>query len=460
MPPPRSCSARSASRAVSAADDGPVGAAEAARLFAACGPFEPQPQLAVAVSGGPDSLALAWLLQRWLRPRGGRLLALIVDHRLRPDSAAEAQATAARLAAHGIASRILVWQAGGRADQARGGLQAAARAARYALLTEACRAAGLLHLALAHHRDDQAETLLQRAAAGSGPDGLAGMPRLAEHAELRLLRPLLALPKARLVATCRAAGLDFVEDPSNRDPRFARARLRARAGRLAEAGLTPARLTAVAGAAGRARAARERRTAALLVESVSLHPAGFARMGAALPAAADELALRALSRLVSCLGGGAWPPRGGRVQRALEHLRRAPRRPLTLGGCRILPHPGDAGGWLVLREPTAVPVAIAPGQSLWWDGRFQVGLGSGEATGLWVAALGEEGRRALAGARTGPAAPGLPRAVHGVLPAFMDLDGPVAVPHLAFTRPGRDPCSFVCRFRPRRPLSRASFTVA
>ncbi|MEQ8968446.1 MAG: tRNA lysidine(34) synthetase TilS, partial [Azospirillaceae bacterium] len=186
-------------------------------------PFEPAPRLAVGLSGGPDSTALVLLADAWARARGGSVLALIVDHGLRPESAGEAAAVADRMARLGIEARILT-RAG---PPPAAGVQAAARAARHALLQTACREYGILHLLLAHTLDDQAETVLLRLAAGSGPDGLAGMAAVREGREARVLRPLLGWPKTRLVALCREAGVATVADPGNRDPRFARPRLRA-----------------------------------------------------------------------------------------------------------------------------------------------------------------------------------------------------------------------------------------
>ncbi|WP_081991868.1 tRNA lysidine(34) synthetase TilS, partial [Inquilinus limosus] len=134
------------------------------------GPFDRPLRLAVAVSGGPDSMALSLLAARWVRQRGGQILALTVDHRLRPDSTAEAAATGASLTRHDIPHRILTWSdAPARASQDQ------ARRARYGLLGQACREVGIRDLAVAHHREDQAETVLLRLARGSGVDGLAGM---------------------------------------------------------------------------------------------------------------------------------------------------------------------------------------------------------------------------------------------------------------------------------------------
>ncbi len=452
MPRPPSSSAPSASPAVSAAEAEPLGAGDFARLIAACGPFEPRPSVAVAVSGGPDSLALTLLLQDWLAQGGGRLTALVVDHRLRPESEREAEGVAALLRARGLAVRLMRRPY----EPLRGGWQAAARAARYALLTAACREAGILHLALAHHRDDQAETVLLRQAAGSGPDGLAGMAAVSERPEVRLIRPLLPVPKARLVATCHAAGLPFVEDPSNRDPRFSRSRLR-RDPRLADARWVRA-LTGQALVHGLARATRERAAADLLVEGVALHPAGFARLSASVVGAEDALALRALANLLACVSGAQWPARTARLQAGLTRLRAGAPQPFTLGGCRLMP---EADGWLLVREPAArARATLHPGESLVWDGRFFAHLPADAPRSLSVNALGTRGWQALVRQVPALRAAGLPAPARVVLPLFSDLEGPVAVPHLGFLRRDWQAVPLACAFRPRRPLAPAEFALS
>lgn len=178
-----------------------------------------------------------------------------VDHGLRPDSATEAQAVAALCADLGVPHRILTWTGPKPAH----GLQAAARAARYALLGAHAAEIGAGYLLTGHTRDDQAETVLMRLLAGSGPAGLAGMRReRALRPGLRLARPFLAIPKADLVAYCEARGLTFARDPSNRDERFARARLRRLIPHLAGEGLSPERLCRLAERCARDAAALDR----------------------------------------------------------------------------------------------------------------------------------------------------------------------------------------------------------
>src|SRR6185436_2130692 len=181
-------------------------------------PFETAPTVAVAVSGGRDSLALALLARAWAAGRGGNVIALIVDHGLRAESAGEAATTLGVLRQQGIEGVILCWS-GAKPSSA---VQEAARAARYRLLREECRRRGVLHLLVAHHADDQAETVAMRAARQSGPDGLAGMSAAVELPEVRLLRPLLGVLRSRLTATLIARGVPWIDDPSNADPRFER----------------------------------------------------------------------------------------------------------------------------------------------------------------------------------------------------------------------------------------------
>ena len=213
------------------------------------------PALVIAVSGGPDSTALLLLAARWraARRRGPTLLAVTVDHGLRPESAKEAAAVRRLAARLGVPHRTLRWTG----EKPATGVQSAARAERYRLLAAAARKSGAHHILTAHTRDDQAETILFRLARGSGLSGLAGMARITLLDELFLVRPLIDVPKARLVATLREAGIGFAEDPSNADPRFARPRLRRLMPSLAAEGLTAGRLAMLGRRAARADAAIE-----------------------------------------------------------------------------------------------------------------------------------------------------------------------------------------------------------
>lgn len=198
--------------------------------------------LVLAVSGGPDSLGMLAAFARWGANRSDLHVAS-VDHGLRPEAAAECQAVMAAAAQFGLPAKTLHWTG----PKPAAGLQEAARAARYALLLDHARAVGAEGLVLAHHLDDQAETVLMRLARGSGPLGLKAMAPVSERDGLAVLRPFLWLPRARLAAMAAAAGLAAVNDPSNADDRFTRVRLRALMPQLAAEGLTAERLAIFAG---------------------------------------------------------------------------------------------------------------------------------------------------------------------------------------------------------------------
>ncbi len=426
--------------------------------MAKLGPFEGAPRLAVGVSGGADSLALTVLADRWARRHGGTVLALTVDHGLRAAAAAEAAQVGAWLAARGIAHRILAWAG----TKPRQGLQAAARAARRDILLGHCSREGILHLLLAHHQDDQAETLVMRVAADSGLDGLAGMAAVVETRQARVLRPLLAVPRARLAATLRDLAHPWIEDPSNRDPRFSRARLRA----LAAGGRDVA---APALRFGRERALRERAVAELLARTTALYPEGWACVDAeALSAAAPSRARRALARILMCVGGDAYPPRSAAVDDMLAAIGSGGLGGgRTLAGCRLIPRgPGLVhGGLVVVREAAAVGAAVpvgGPGRYE-WDGRFELRVEGRVAPGTVLRALGEDGWRAVAaelGSAANPLRSLVLPSVRVTLPALCDLDGVVAVPHLTYRRQGVDPDSVKVvsvNFRPRHALAGAGF---
>ena len=436
-------------------------------LMGALGPFEARPQIAVAVSGGGDSMALTMLAAEWVRRRGGRLTALTVDHGVRPGSAAEAVGVGRRLAAAGV-EQIILRNKGARP---RAGLQAAARDMRYRLLGDWCRSAGVLHLLVAHTQDDQAETLLLRLQKGSGFDGLAAMPAVSERDWGRVLRPLLGVAGADLRDWLRRVRVDWVEDPSNGNEAFARVRLRRAMMEVESAGLTGADVAAAAGEIGRARALLEGEIAALLARTTAVHPAGFAMVdAAAFFEVPPEIGRRALVRILLAIGGGAYPPRRDRLGRLYRRLAVVGSGEIsaTLGGCLIK---GRGDALLVCREPRGQiePLMVRPGMRVQWDRRFVIDLGGTKTRSgpSFVARLGREGWRDLmAAAKT--SAPlrarlkdsSIPMAARLTLPTLRDAAGIASVPHLKYVVKSRKPTRLVIRqaiFRPANGLSGIGF---
>lgn len=402
-----------------------------AAAMARLGPWEPAPVLAAGVSGGADSSALAILGNDWARAHGGRLLALIVDHGLRPESSAEARLTRDRLAALGIEAQILTVE-----GLARGpALAERARIARYRLLRTACEQADILHLLLGHHALDQAETVMMRALGGSADRGLAAMPAITEGTGPRLLRPLLAEPPVSLRAFLIDRGVEWVEDPSNASTAARRSRLRLRQGDPEGDGPGTLALVAATSDAGHRRVAQDRRIADVLAERVTIRPEGFALL---TPGVIDPDALSAVLRTI---GGASYPPSPGPVAALARSL-----RPMTLAGVRVL----DAGrlgpGWLVIREERSITLAIPASRGAVWDGRFRV---LDDLPHCTIGALGNDATRLR---RHSP----LPSAVLRTLPALRYGNVLAAVPHLLYRDPafGLEPRVV---FHPPVPLAGAPF---
>jgi tRNA(Ile)-lysidine synthase len=321
-------------------------------IMAAFAGLENAKTLLLAVSGGPDSIALLLLAVRWVGGLGARAPTLhvaTVDHGLRPGAREEAETVAAIANALGLAHAILPWN--GPKPSSR--LQERARAARYALLAAQAETIGARHLLTGHHADDQAETVLFRLGRGSGLGGLAGMRRLSPLTQdISLVRPLLELTKSQLVAVCHSEGFSFVDDPSNRDPAFARARLRAQAPALAALGLDTQGLSRFARRMARANDALDAE-AVRLEASLRLHRGGGGS-GLDLTAAAavsPEIRIRLLRAIVARVATG--PIRLERLETLTDALWLALERGMTYRATL-------AGTLLVLGPDKVLTVAPEP----------------------------------------------------------------------------------------------------
>ncbi|WP_051242532.1 tRNA lysidine(34) synthetase TilS [Stappia stellulata] len=341
---------------------------EADRLFSVFGGYR---KLAVAVSGGADSLALMVLLAEW-RHRTScapELSVLTVDHGLRPEAGGETEMVAGLARAQGLECRILKWAG----DKPSGNLQAEARDARFALMARALADDGGDALVLAHHLEDQAETFLLRLARGSGVYGLASMAPVAERDGVVLLRPLLGIAKARLAATLAVRDIAWCSDPSNDDLAFARVRVRALLPELAAEGLTPRRLGETAARMGRASAALDAWVRDVATRHAQVHAAGPVRLPlAALAAVPEEVLLRLVSRLLRRVGGQAYPVRIEKLERLVGDLAGKPGAQATLAGAVVRRTASALVMWREYgRSPPEPLVARGPGAWI-WDGRFAV----------------------------------------------------------------------------------------
>lgn len=406
----------------------PVAASEAQELLAPLATFS---HVALAVSGGPDSVALMHLAARQFgKPAGGpKLHVLTVDHGLRPGSRDEAEQVGQMASALGLPHAVLTWE---HKVAPATSLQARARAARYALMAAYCHAHGIAAIVTAHTLDDQAETFLMRLKRGSGLDGLAAIPARGEWAGIAILRPLLDVPKARLVATLDAAGIGFISDPSNLDGKFERVRLRDHADALAALDLDSEAIALSARRLRRAREALDQTAREFLATHSEMSEAGYALVDRdGLLDAPQEIALRTLGQLIAAVGGAGEPVRLAKLEALLAAFADHSDKGHTLGRCRIVPVKDRLGIFREVRG-TGLPVArLEPGEHALWDNRFHIELGANEPEPILVRALGESGLRELRARKALPSS--LPALAGRTLPACWRGDVLLGVPKLGRT---------------------------
>lgn len=415
-----------------------------AGLFASLAVYS---HVALAVSGGADSVALMLMVRKWLdqRSSGPQITIITVDHRLRDAAASEAEWVKRTARELGFQHETLVWSSA----KPRAGLQAEARRARYDLMTAFCRAASIAAIATAHTSDDQAETFIMRLARGSGLDGLSAMAEISRRDGIDILRPLLAISRQRIEAFLLAQVQRWLDDPSNDDDRYERVRIRRKLKEAQSLGLSPARLVLSAKRLRRARDALELVTLTFLRAKVSLHEAGFAKLRLPdlfnLP---EDIALRALVRMILAVGGGR-TVRLSKIEAYYQMMLVAPGN-ATLGGCRLIKK--DEGLTImheIGRMGALSQTAMQPGQTLLWDGRFKITYVGEDTKAAILRPLGIDGMQAVKAAAGyfGP----VPRLAAMTLPSLWN-DGELCyAPFVKFT--GREPDGW-------RPRSQAEFANA
>ncbi len=300
--------------------------------------YADQTAVAVGVSGGPDSMALAWLLKDWAAERDIFLHLITVDHGLRSESAAEARMVRDVVKNWPNTTHVILHWEGDKPD-AR--VLEEARTARYALMRDYCTVQNISYLFIAHHQDDQAETFLMRLAKGSGLDGLAGMKIEHDIAGLVLVRPLLSVPKSELVALCDQKNIPYVRDPTNDKTDYMRPRLRAARAALEEEGMSAKRLATTAMRLARARAALETYAGDAYTACVcSRSDTAISFHVNLLRIYPEDIVLRVLLRAMGevRISDTTYPPRLEKVEGVVDmFLRDALEKTTTLGGCLFVP---------------------------------------------------------------------------------------------------------------------------
>jgi tRNA(Ile)-lysidine synthase len=391
------------------------------RIFSPISHFR---HLALAVSGGADSVGLMFLASRWKGPV--KFTVLTIDHGLRKNSRAEAHQAAAWARRLGFKAHLLTW---GEEKPARA-LQALAREARYRLFAQWCAQHDAEGVVTGHTLDDQAETFLMRLARGSGVDGLSAMAGETVLYGVRVLRLLLEVRRAQLRAFLEAEGQAFFDDPSNENAAFERVRIRQLREVLHRAGVSSEHLAMTAQRMGRARAALEQGTEELQNRCVRFENEGHAivTIGHFL-GAPEEIQVRLLARLFARIGGASHRPRLAEIERFSAWLQSGEGQARTLGGCRAKRR-GES--FIIGRESgrmAKTPIIIRPGETRLFDDRFKVRLYARKGESMTLLALGQAKRRSSI-----KRPKNLPEFVFRTLPALVAGDEIALVPHIGYRR--------------------------
>jgi tRNA(Ile)-lysidine synthase len=380
--------------------------------------------LAVAVSGGADSMALLLLTHRWIQEKGGQLVALTVDHGLRPESRQEALRVQEWVQGRGIQHIILNWE--GEKPDSR--LQERARMSRYHLLTSWCKENGIPTLLLGHHQQDQEETFWLRLTAGSGLEGLSGMKKRSVRDGIVFVRPFLGFSKERLKETLTAENQSWIEDPSNESNHFFRGRFRSL---LKEEGLSFPRLIKVMEKLQEDRDFMNQSLQRALEMTVQVDEAGFLILSRRdFEELHPALAKRVLSHLMLWFSGAPYPPRSEQVARIFEKLKKT--TPFTGGGIYWVLSRDKI---FLFREFSAIKEKIDLKnlqEKTLWDQRFWIDFDIAKdlPSETYLAPLGEDNSF-----KKGIKIP-IPRQAWSSLPAFWVNEEVVAVPHLCYNKNG------------------------
>jgi tRNA(Ile)-lysidine synthase len=439
----------------------PLLSSEFDELMYSIGYFEPAPTLAVAVSGGADSIALLYLTNNYARARNGRVVAITVNHNLRLEAEDEAKQVKKWCIKQDIEHHILYWQP---PSPIISSIQENARNARYQLMLDWCRKNNILHLLTAHHLDDQVETMFFRLARGSGLEGLSAMSAQNIVGGVRLLRPLLSIPKIRLLATLEQEKQTWIEDSSNQNSIYTRVHIRQQLAQAKDNIILKERSNVVASKLGIFRNLLENNLVSQITNSVFIFSKGYVSINFhKFNKLENEVTLKALGNLIRTLSGSKHLPRTNKLEQ-LNNLIRSNRlnSKYSVGGLLFETVKDHI---LVYREDKAIegPIIIEPGIATLWDRRFVVKISSDKknTTPVRVQKLGSKG---LAEVRknAGHLLKNMPPdRIIRTFPSLWSLEELLSVPHISYINEQSKTLNTITeiQFHPAKPLADSCFFV-
>ena len=378
-------------------------------------------RIALAVSGGADSLCLLYLVSEWAREFDHKIIAITVDHGLRREAAAEAEYVASVCAKLDVRHVTLKWDSGGKPKAA---IQESARQARYQLMSNWCYENGYTTLMTAHHAKDNWETFMMRLAKGSGLTGLTGISKVTYHKFGQLIRPLLQIPHKRIISTLQSRGIEPVFDPSNNDENFARVRWRQMYDSMASCGLDAAVVQAAQYRLAQVDSHIAKQVANLLSETASVCEAGYVQISNRLLEAEPLLQQRVIIAVTYFLSQAEYVPPLSGIEYAIAELHIG--RSASVASCTLFPARDEI---TVCRDIRTLPgTQLNSGEITMWAGLYKTCNSTSEA--IVVKPLGKQGVRQLQVAGWIQKQSELPRCTHEVLLSFWSGNDLLAVPHL------------------------------
>lgn len=397
--------------------------------------------MAVGVSGGADSICLCRMLDRYAKKYGCKVLALTVDHRLRPESAFEAEQVHNWLSALGIPHKTLVWEG----DKPLTGIEEKARLARYDLLTAECKKQKIRLLCLAHNKNDNVETFYMRLAKSSGIDGLSGIRRRSVRNGVTVLRPLLGFTREEIKATNEAMGQEWIEDPSNENEMYERVRFRKAKSFFDDLGLSIDAVAKTMEKMARVSTYLQKLQKDFCRRYVLVSDFGFLKIN--LPHLLNldnEIAERVLAECISAVGKNGeytYPLQTAKVCRLLAQIKQKDFKKTTLGGTKIIKKEKNKWLHIIKEERSTEDKKEITEEHIVWD-RFSLDFEGVMPTALYVEKLGntslpdnlKEVKKLF------------PADVLKTVPAVRDKDGLLFVPLLGYKRDSDLKCK--CTFNP------------
>jgi tRNA(Ile)-lysidine synthase len=406
------------------------------QLFEKLGPYEESPKLAVAVSGGSDSLALTLSLHQWVKSKNGSLYALTIDHQLRSQSAEESLVVHNWLKSHNIHHTIIKAHI-----LSKNNLASEARQERYKLLTEWCQDNNILHLFVAHTLDDQAENFVIRASRGSGLDGLSHIKYISYKNKVRVLRPFLQISKASLQKFLLSQNHHWIEDPTNVDQDYLRVRARnfLNSNYIEEASLMKTRLKNAALHIYEVNQVIYNLVYKFFTSNVKFFPEGYIRVQYnSFLALEKPVALKILAKALIAIGGLEYTPRLQTLYNIYESLSNITSSgPNTFCHCQILKEFKN-NAFYIISESRPFPLSVQNKQFTWRNKlliQLTDRLLKAYSNKLFINTLKQGDKEILKIASNHFVIKKLPKSILFSIPALYLEDQVIAIPHLDYYRP-------------------------